>query len=296
MTTAIDLYRQANPLQTLRLASGKAFSYRLFRNEASSETLVLLTGGIGLSDLFYLHFERFSRSFSVMTFDYQEDFATLAGLADAAAEALRHEGVRGWLVGQSLGGIVAEALAVRHPDVVTGLVLSNTCAITRDMAPEARAYLERMLASQQRFGTLLKVLPFGLIKRLMARTVRAKLKGHLSEREQGLMDTLTDEMQRSLTRPYELHMARLLCDAPNLGELVPEQFARWDGRVLLILSEDDDTFSPACKQALIELMGNPRVVTDLTGGHLALLVRLEEYATTVEGFVRECCTSRAGEA
>ena len=293
MDTAIDLYRRENPLRAVDLVSGKTFSYRFCRNAASSETLVLLTGGIGLSDLFYLHFERFSKSFSVMTFDYQEDFPTLAELADAAAETLRHEGVRGWLVGQSLGGIVAEAIAVRHPDVVAGLVLSNTCALTQDMAPEARAYLERMLRSQQRFGALLRVLPFDLVKRLMTRTVRAKLKDHLTEHERGLMDTLTDEMERSLTRPYELHMARLLCDAPNLGELVPEQFARWEGRVLLILSEDDDTFDPACKQALVELMGHPRVVTNLTGGHLALLVRLEDYAATVEGFIRECC---AGEA
>ena len=293
MGTAIDAYRQANPLRTVRLASGKTFSYRYRRNDAASETLVLLTGGIGLSDLFYLHFNRFSQSFSVMTFDYQETFPTLAELADAAAEALRHEGVQGWLVGQSLGGIVAEALAARHPDVVAGLVLSNTCALTRDMSPEAQAYLKRVLRSQRQFGALLKVLPFGLVKRLMTRTVRDKLKGNLSERERGLMDTLTEEMERSLTRPYELHMARLLCDAPNLGALEPEQFARWDGRVLLILSEDDDTFSAACKQALVELMGSPRVVTDLTGGHLALLMRFEDYASTVEGFIRERSAGKA---
>ena len=51
--------------------------------------------------------------------------------------------------------------------------------------------------------------------------------------------------------------------------------------MLLILSEDDTTFTPACREDLIALMPSPTVVTDLTGGHLALMVRLEQYADLV---------------
>ena len=35
------------------------------------------------------------------------------------------------------------------------------------------------------------------------------------------------------------------------------------------------TFLPACREDLIALMPSPTVVTDLAGGHLALMVRLE---------------------
>ena len=35
----------------------------------------LLMGGIGLSDLFYKHFTRFAGDCSVLTFDYQIQFA-----------------------------------------------------------------------------------------------------------------------------------------------------------------------------------------------------------------------------
>lgn len=51
-------------------------------------TLVLLPGGIGLSDLFYKHFVRFARDFSVLTFDYQMPFADNSEFADAVAELL----------------------------------------------------------------------------------------------------------------------------------------------------------------------------------------------------------------
>ncbi len=50
-------------------------------------------------------------------------------------------------------------------------------------------------------------------------------------------------------------------------------FEQWDGKVLLILSADDNTFNQACKDSLIALMPDPAVVTNILGGHLALLVK-----------------------
>ena len=47
------------------------------------------------------------------------------------------------------------------------------------------------------------------------------------------------------------------------------------------------TFLPACREDLIALMPSPTVVTDLTGGHLALMVRLEQYADLVTKFILE---------
>ena len=43
----------------------------------------------------------------------------------------------------------------------------------------------------------------------------------------------------------------------------------------------------ACRENLIVLMPSPTVVTDLTGGHLALMVRLEQYADLVTKFILE---------
>ena len=38
---------------------------------------------------------------------------------------------------------------------------------------------------------------------------------------------------------------------------------------------------------MIDLMPDPTVVTGLTGGHLALMVRLEQYAQLVTGYILE---------
>lgn len=38
---------------------------------------------------------------------------------------------------------------------------------------------------------------------------------------------------------------------------------------------------------MIDLMPDPTVVTGLTGGHLALMVRLEQYAQLVTGYLEK---------
>ena len=80
-------------------------------------------------------------------------------------------------------------------------------------------------------------------------------------------------------------MIDFLCDAENYFCMTEQDFARWDDKVLLILSEDDTTFNQACKDSLIAIMPHPTVVTNLTGGHLALMVRLERYAKLVTKYI-----------
>lgn len=280
-------FYQHYPAETIRLSTGKDFTYRYYKNGNSDTTLVLLTGGIGLSDLFYLHFDRFARDFSVMTFDYQIQFADNSEFAAAVAELLERLGVRVWLVGQSLGGIVAQIIARNHPEAVEGLVLSNTCSLAKDMDSEAFAHLMAMIESEEKSKKLLRWIPFGLFKRLMKTAVMKKMSPTFTVEEKALMEGLCDGMLTLLTKPYELHMIDFLVDARNHMGMIPADFQKWDGKVLLILSEDDHTFNQACKDSLVAIMPNPTVVTDISGGHLALLVKLEQYADNVSDFIKD---------
>lgn len=119
----LNEFYEKYPNNTEQLNSGKQFTYRYYKNSSAKATLLLLTGGIGLSDLFYLHFERFAKEFSVLTFDYQIQFVDNKEFAQAVAELLNKLNEKVWLVGQSLGGIVAQIIARNYPDVVEGMVL-----------------------------------------------------------------------------------------------------------------------------------------------------------------------------
>lgn len=281
------------PRRTMRLPGGETFSYRYHRHPGARATVVLLPGGIGLSDLFYLHFERFAEDCSVITFDYQERFATNAELARAIAGLLDGLDERVWLVGQSLGGVIAQIVAKSHPGRIEGLVLSNTCSLARDMGREAHDELMGMVAEPRKWKRMLRLVPMPLYRRLMAWAVMRKTRD-LQPKERRLMQGLCDALRQLLDKPYQRHMADLLIDAASHADMVPADFAQWGGRVLLILSEDDHTFNQANKDALVRLMPDPTVVTDLAGGHLALMARMDEYVDAVRGFIesRACRADR----
>lgn len=283
---SMNEFYEKYPVQTMKVSTNKEFTYRYFHNTEAKHTIVLLTGGIGLSDLFYMHFERFVEDFSVITFDYQLAFESNKEFVDAVAELLNKLGIKVWLVGQSLGGIVAQIIAKEHPEVVAGMVLSNTCSLAADMGEEAYAHLKKMIKSQKKSKKLLKVIPFGLYKKLITKMVMKKVVD-FTEKEKNLMRGLCDAVLRLLTKEYEAHMIDFLVDAENHFGMTKEDFALWDNRVLLILSEDDHTFTKPCKDSLIRIMTNPTVVTDILGGHLALLIKLEKYSDTVTRYIHE---------
>ena len=284
---SLERFYQQYPQQSTELSAGKSFVYRYYKNPKAKATVVLLTGGMGLSDLFYLHFERFAEQFSVLTFDYQIPFQTHRAFAQAVGELLCELNEKVWLVGQSLGGIVAQILAVEFPERIEGMALSNTCALAEDMGEEAYQYLMNMLKSQEKFKKLLSFIPFSLFKKMMKRTVMKKKTGGFTTEEKQRMEDLCDAMTRLLTRSYETHMIDFLLDSQNYFHMTPEAFQKWDDKVLLILSEDDHTFNQACKDALIHLMPHPTVVTDITGGHLALMVKLETYAAAICRYITQ---------
>ena len=66
--------------------------------------------------------------------------------------------------------------------------------------------------------------------------------------EKAAMDELCGAMMELLTKPYEQHMIDFLCDAEHYFGMTANDFAPWEGRVLLILSEDDTTFTPRCRE------------------------------------------------
>ena len=269
----------------MTLSGGKSFAYRYYKNPNGKATIVLLTGGIGLSDLFCMHFERFAKDFSVITFDYQIQFENNAEFAAAVAELLKKLDEKVWLVGQSLGGIVAQIIAKNYPEIVEGMVLSNTCSLSRNMSAEAYDHLKKMIESQKKAKKMLRFVPFSLYKKLIKQAVMKKMTADFTEKEKSLMENLCDVMLKLLTKEYEYHMIDFLVDSENHFGMVSDDFAKFDDRVLLILSEDDNTFNQACKDALISIMTNPTVVTNITGGHLALLVKLDKYADTVSDYI-----------
>ncbi|MFZ5354586.1 MAG: alpha/beta fold hydrolase [Bacillota bacterium] len=94
----------------MKLINGVEFTYRLAGS--GEKALVLLVGGLGMSDLLYNHARRFAEDFKVLMFDYPYGYNANNELADGIAALIRELNLsKAALVGQSYGGFIAQVIA-----------------------------------------------------------------------------------------------------------------------------------------------------------------------------------------
>lgn len=281
---AVELFKKKYPKQTENI-NGKIFPYRYYKNENSNKTVVLLTGGIGLSDLLLFHFEEFSKSYSVISFDYPIAYSSIQELVEAIAELIKKLNVTVFLIGQSLGGFIAQILAQQHPEIVEGLILSNTGTLSAELDEKGTQCFRNMMKRIDKSLLMIKLVPFGFVKKNIKKAVLKKVTYLLSEEEKNVMSEICDEMINTLTKEYEIHMTLLLKDLQKHWNMKKSDFLRFQNRVLLILSDDDFTFDESIKRALIDIMPSPKVITDIRGGHLALLLKIDKYTNSITSFI-----------
>ncbi len=272
------------PIKEAELSCGK-FCYRYYENTNSKTTVVLLVGGLGLSDLIYTHFLKFAEYYSVLTFDYSIQYETNEKLVEVIGELVKKLDKKVWFVGQSLGGFVAQNIAIKYPEITEGLVLSNTGCASTDLNETAYNSLLDMIKSSKKSKRILRCVPFSLFKKLLSKKIIKRYAQGYSYEERALLRSACDIMEEKLTKKYELHMISLLIDLKNYFGSNKAEFEYLSGKVLLILSEDDKTFHDEVKKALIALMTKPTVVTDLVGGHLSLMVNCDEYVRIIVNFI-----------
>jgi pimeloyl-ACP methyl ester carboxylesterase len=133
----------------------------------SGAPLVLIHGAEADHTMFDHFIPFLTADFACIAYDQRDSGATVnpaqhydvTDMADDAAAlitALGHEKVH--VFGTSLGSIIAQALAVRHPALVDRLVLSSAIRIGRsiaDIAPETAAELGRLRADPARNGMVI---------------------------------------------------------------------------------------------------------------------------------------------
>ncbi len=288
MKTEFEKYSKAAPKHRATIL-GKDLIYRYYKNEspAATATILTLAGGTGLGDGFFILANSFMERYSFICFNYPMGFADNESLSDAIAELIKHIGAKNvYLWGQSYGGLIAQITAKRHPEAVSGLILTSTASLSNNIRFEGMKCLVGMISEEKEKKNIRtsKMLPMPLLPAFM----NIAFKKHLKNDPAALnvVRGMIEHVRKDMTNEYFAHMDHLLGDLRNhLGTHYKEDFAYLDGRVLIIEPDDDNTFTPDIKDALIEIMPSPTVVRDVVGGHLAMLFDTEKYIGIINDFM-----------
>jgi len=261
------------------VVQGRQLYYEL-HGEGDAPPLVL-TMGVGGSCQGWLPLQvpEFSRRQPTLIFDhpgvgrseaYEADFTT-ADLADTLAGLLDALSIdRADVLGAFMGGMVAQELALRHPERVTRLVLVGTYA-----RPDAkrRALLE-LWRDLARRDTPIDVM------------IRERLLWTLQDDTMEQRD-LVDSMVEYFTRegmPMTSGMFARQCDA-CIGHDTLDRLREIRCETLVLCGRNDRLTPPRFHRQLADEIPDARLVTFAYGAHLVMVESVESFNRTVMQFL-----------
>ena len=278
--TELEEFQQSHPFKTQDI-EGKTFHYLLCGPENAAYTLVYFVGGTGNPLGWYRHVLSMEHQYRVLLVDYPMGCDEMEALTHLIVRLTDRLGIqRAVWIGASLGGYVAQLVARACPEKTAAMVLYATTALTAESIAQLKQkyrYVGKLLWAMEH-------LPYGMLKFLFMKPSLNRLVPAGSPQEADYVRQFSQWIYEDLTREKDLHMTRLMADLIHVTPEIPEDFSFLQGRVLLILPENDKAFSPAMQQELQELMKGA-AVEKMEGGHLSTLCKAEIYAEKTSAFL-----------
>jgi pimeloyl-ACP methyl ester carboxylesterase len=239
---------------------------RLAVHTAGSGLPVLLLHGFPLDHAMWAGQEPLAEHLRLVVPD-QRGFGASAGPGPASMEQLADDAAAllaalhcgpAVVCGLSMGGYVAQHLAVRHPDRTAALVLVDT-KLEAD-TPEARAARVDLAAKVGRLGQ--RIVADAMVPRLLASSAEARAAAGRADLEAALHEAI-------LRQPVATIQAALAA----LGARPDMTAALGQVRVptLLVVGAEDAITPPACMEAAVEVMPHARLLVVPRAGHMTPL-------------------------
>ena len=245
------------------------------------ETLLLLAGGMGKGEVFFLHVMEFERNYKVIvpTFPIVNSISEL--VAGIVSIMQKEEIDRYSVLGQSFGGILAQELISKYPDRVNKAILSNTTtsssAIHHTIIKENSNKIKKLI----RMG---RIIPLPILKLLFTKKVY-KLLDVMDNEERTFWQAYFTELIYAKTKVEEIATYRSMLDFADNYSYTRESFKNWKGSMLIFESDTDRSFDNIQKEAVRELFPEAQTYEFKDTGHLSLLVAREEYICKVKDFL-----------
>ncbi len=237
---------------------------------------LLLINGLGFGRwAWFKQIPTLSRHFRTITFDIRGEHSLSRGVADLCAEVvalLDYLGVeKAHVLGTSLGGFVAQKLALERPDLVDRLVLVCTSYGAREPQPMSFQALGKMLGG----GSM----------------------NPESAARQGLEGATSDSYRAEHSEEFDLILRWRLADSSSLPDYYQQMMAgtRFDAAFAvrnitsptLVIHGAEDRYIPVANAgALAEAVPDARLRVVDDAGHLVFIEQAEEVNEEIISFLK----------
>lgn len=233
-----------------------------------------LTGGLRRAAPGFAFLEKLAARHTVIAPDYPP-VRTVEQFMIAFDDILRTEHVDGFtLVGQSYGGMLAQAYLAHRPTDIDRLILSSS-----GPADWGRAWLP----AEWLFITLARVLPEKTLKDVLAAGLCRLTADAPQPQRTELAHMITALVHQELCRADVVSHFAVAADLIRSGVICAAAFKRWQGRVVVLSAENDPTQSKK-DISRYERLFDRRVNVITLGrlGHAAVLVDPNAYTDILE--------------
>lgn len=237
------------------------------------ESLVLLPGGIRLAETWFKFITALEDRYRIISPTYPS-VETMDGILKGIASILESEKIqKAHMVGTSFGGMIAQCFVRKYPDRVKTLILSNT------MGPQG---ISRTLI---RLGQIVtSIYPNVLIRMALQRNYLKILS--VTDENREFWKAYLKELSLKTTK--EDILAQQKCSLDFVAcSFTKDDLVNWDGRILILESDDDPAIKPSARENLKALYPSARIHTFHNAGHTPGYSNPGEYISVVTNFLDE---------
>jgi pimeloyl-ACP methyl ester carboxylesterase len=248
--------------------------------ENNEKALLFLTGGSGVYEPGFQYLNYFSKEYKVITMNYPA-VKTMNELIDILNTIIKKEGMNNVnVLGQSMGGMVAQVLMYKYPDLLNKVILAHTSTNSEELQGSNLKSQKEM----EKAIRLIRKFPQFLLRRATKSRMKKVLKeNNLPEFEfwkSLFLEGIKKRSKKELISP--LH---LMVDFVNSYCFLPSDFENISTNILIIDSEADKSFTEEEKRAVCNLLPKAKQIHFKDKPHLGLISHYDEYIQIIESFI-----------
>jgi 3-oxoadipate enol-lactonase len=258
------------------LINGVELAYEL---RGDGPPLVMIHGAQGDQTMFAAMAARFSERYRVLTFDQRGSGLSakpdvpysIAMLADDTAALMEHLGISAaHVIGVSMGGTIAQELALRHPKKVLSLVLGCTTAggptaVRAGGGAAASAYSTNAMTAEERGKALAEA---------------AFTKGYLAQHPEVITSMIESRRQRPIDSAAFARRMKAIVDHDAY-----ERLPQIKCPTLVITGKDDALIAWENSRLIAERISGAKLVVLEPAGHCFWLEQPEQSHAAIEKFL-----------